>query len=779
MKLSSLAFVYSATLLLSAALLFSVQPMFSKMVLPLLGGTPQVWNTCMLFFQVMLLGGYAYAHGTTRYLPVRLQAILHLILLGVFTVVLPIMIPADSVPPPGEDPVMWQLGLMLMTVGGPFFVLAGSAPMLQRWFGESGDKDSGNPYFLYGASNLGSMTSLLAYPVIIEPLLPLSGQSHVWMLGYFVLIGFTALSAIMVWKNAPTKVKAVEAGPDPSPITWKQRRLWLMLSFIPSSLMLGVTTFITMDIAAVPMLWILPLALYVGTFIIVFARKPLIDLKTCMTLQGVMLIILVAQKIALPMIDPMFLIGIHMATFFFSALTCHLQLAQSRPSVRHLTEFYLLMSLGGAIGGFFNAIIAPQYFIVPLEYVFALVLACLARFTLDPSKSYHSAVGLVKAEIKSKGMDAVSNLPFLLGSLVVFITVFVFTYPSQFILFAGTAIIALSLSYIMDRRWLFGFLIGVIFVFFPLGYQWGKSAYRDVIHRDRNFFGIVRVAHTDVGERIFLHGTTNHGTQALDEKFRLQPMSYYSFNSPIRDVFEVLDGRPSPQKIGILGLGIGVTACFSKEGRSIDYFEIDKLVQDIAEDTKYFTFLSDCGTPYEIKLGDGRLLIAKEPDDKYDLIVTDAFTSDNIPIHLLTVEALKMYLDKIKDDGIVLVHISNRFLDLEPVLYEASKEIGVPALVGMTEQEDIEGTEIKAYASHWVLFTKNPDTTEKLTAMGWTPARSRAGVSVWTDQYSNIFRVLNNKTGFQRSMELNEKKKAEEKRRKRVPGEETEEGTDE
>ncbi len=761
MKFSPLVLIYSLTLLLSAALLFSVQPMFSKMVLPYLGGTPQVWNTCMLFFQVMLLGGYAYAHGTTKYLGIRTQAIVQFALLILFTVVLPIIIPPDTAPPEGTDPTLWQLGLMLATVGGPFFVLAASAPMLQRWFAASGDKDADNPYFLYGASNLGSMTSLLAYPVIIEPLLTLTGQAHAWMLGYFGLIALTAVSALAVWKN--TAVAApVHAPSATSGVTWKQRIIWLLLAFIPSTLMLGVTTFITMDIAAVPLLWILPLAIYVGTFILVFARRQFLDLKTSMTFQGVMLIVLIAQKVAFPALDTMLLIGIHLAVFFFSAMTCHIQLAQSRPHARHLTEFYLIMSLGGAIGGFFNAIIAPQFLVIPVEYALALILACLARYAFDPRKSFKASLDGVRSAVRKRGLDSIFSLSFLLSFLAIFIIVLLFYSPEKFVQFTGVTLLALILSYLIDRRWLFSALIAVVFLFFPLGYQWGGDTLYKVVHRDRNFFGIVKIVNTKQGERLLLHGTTNHGTQAQDEKLRLTPLSYYSVNSPIRDVYKVLDGRPGNQKVGILGLGIGVTACFKKPGRTIDYFEIDKLVQDIAENPEYFTFLRDCGTPYTVTLGDGRLTIAKKPDDTYDLIITDAFTSDNIPIHVITVEALQMYMEKIKDDGIVLVHISNRYLDLEPVLYEASKALGVSAIVGMSDDSKIPGTDIKTYGSHWVLLTRNENTIKTLRDAGWTDARSRKGVQLWTDQYSNIFRVLNNTTVINRVKEAHAKKKAAE-----------------
>lgn len=771
MKLSPLVSIYSITLLLSAALLFSVQPMFSKMVLPYLGGTPQVWNTCMLFFQVMLLGGYAYAHGTTRFLSIRMQMILQFGLLLLFTAVLPIVIPADAQPPEG-DPTMWQLILMLTTVGGPFFVLAASAPMLQRWFAASGDKDADNPYFLYGASNLGSMTSLLLYPVLIEPMLTLSGQSHTWMMGYFALIALTGLAALMVWKTAPAGMPARAAASSVGAITWKLRFYWLTLAFIPSSLMLGVTTFITMDIAAVPLLWILPLAVYVGTFILVFARKQYIKLETAFTFQAVTLILLVAQKITLPFIDPSFLIGLHLFVFFFSTMTCHIQLAQSRPDARHLTEFYLIMSLGGALGGFFNAIIAPQMLVIPLEYGFALVLACMMRHAGNPAKSLQAAIDHVKKTFKEKGFDSFFTVHFLMAFVCMFITAFLFNVPSQIVLFGGAGFIASILSFVMDRRWLFSFLIAFVFAFFPLGYHWNEDKFDEVIHYDRNFFGVVKIVNTRQGERIMLHGTTNHGTQALDEKLRLTPLSYYGTNSPVRDVYDILDKRPGDQQVGVIGLGAGVMACFKKPGRSIEFFEIDKLVRDISMNPEYFTFLSDCGGDnYSVTLGDGRLTMAKKPDHSFDLIVTDAFTSDNIPVHLLTVEALQMYLDKVKANGMIMIHISSRFLDLEPVLHEASKALGVPILVRMRDEEDVPGTELKMFGSHWIVLSPDENVIKTLREKGWGDTRSRKGVLLWTDQYSNIFRVLNNITAIERGREEAALKKKKKKEAEELKGE--------
>ncbi len=764
MKIAPLVPVYSLTLLLSAALLFSVQPMFSKMVLPLLGGTPQVWNTAMLFFQLMLLGGYAYAHGTTRFLSIRAQAVLHITLLAVFTLVLPILIPPGTTPPTQTDPTLWQLGLMITTVGGPFFVLAGSAPMLQRWFSASGHKDSDNPYFLYGASNLGSMTALLAYPVLIEPFLNLAGQSHSWMIGYFALIALTAVSIVTIWNNPAAKHAPKAISDDlKSPITWPMRIKWLVLAFIPSSLMLGVTTYITADIASVPLLWILPLALYVGTFIIVFARTQIISLKTTTTIQAVLLIVLLAQKIAFASVSPYLLIGIHIAVFFFSALTCHMELARSRPNARHLTEFYLIMSIGGAIGGFFNAIIAPQYLVVPIEYGLALVLACFIRYSSEPGAALAPSLERIKTAIRKNKLDAIASPLFIVALIIVIVTMAAFKNPSRDFLPVAAAIIALGLSFLIDRRWLFASLVGFVLFFFPLGYHWDDKLYDKVIHRDRNFFGPLKVFDSTAGVRVFMSGVTNHGTQALDEKWRLTPLSYYSTNSPLQDTIHILDKGPFPQNIGVVGLGIGVIACFEHKGRSYDFFEINPLVRDIAKNPNYFTYLKDCGSQHEIILGDGRMMMKEQPDKGYDAIVVDAFTSDNIPAHLVTLEALELYFQKLKDNGILVVHISNNHVDLEPVLQKASEKMGIPALARIGLAGKIKGSDYKSDGSHWVVFSRNEKVIKTLEKSGWSPAMARAGVNLWTDDYSNLFMTLGNKSIAARLEKLREERKGTEK----------------
>ena len=731
MKIKLYTPVYSLTLLLSAALLFSVQPMFSKMILPLLGGTPQVWNTAMLFFQMMLLGGYAYAHGTTKFLSIRAQAAIHIVLLIIFIGVLPIAIPDGWVPPVDSDPTLWQLSLMLITVGGPFFVLAGSAPMLQRWFTATDHPDANDPYFLYGASNLGSMTALLAYPVVIEPLMKLDQQAMAWAGSYVALIACTILAALLVWAHGK-KVPISRKAANDEFISWRLRFKWLVLAFIPSSLMLGVTTFITTDIASVPLLWIIPLALYVGTFIVAFARVPIISKEKVMQIQGILMIVLVVHTIMF-MPSPALIIGFHMLLFFFSALACHMELTSSRPRAEHLTEFYLIMSLGGAFGGILNAIIAPKFFVLPLEYALILTVACFMRYASGK-------------EIFPRKIDMNVGLA-LVAILLLLISFNINRYEHLAVQGGLTFVIAMCLSFLIDKRWAFALAIAGAMLFYPPGHVWGRFIFNDVIHQDRNFFGVMKVVDTNYDQRILLHGTTNHGAQSLNEKYKLTPLSYYSPASPLSDIFKYMDKKSGPQEVAVIGLGIGVASCYQNDGRHFDFFEIDSDIARIAENVEYFTFLADCGSPYEIILGDGRLTMKDKPDGHYDMILIDAFSSDNIPIHLLTKEALEMYRSKLKKNGILAFNISNNYLDIEPVLAKAGENMNLNAYARLSDEGKIEGTELTYYPAHFFAYAPTADFADYLESKKWSHAMFRDGVNLWTDQYSNILSVLNNKSG--------------------------------
>lgn len=727
--------VYALTLLLSAILLFSIQPMFSKMVLPLLGGTPQVWNTAMLFFQVTLLAGYAYAHISSKILPVKAQALLQLILLIIFVYVLPFGIPEGTQPPITNDPTFWQLALMAGTIGGPFFVLAGSAPLLQRWFSQTDHPDADNPYFLYGASNLGSMGALLAYPVLLEPFLDLTQQAKFWALGYVVLIACVTVAGLLVWKRSQLKSnKPSSKQADPMSISWALRLKWLALSFVPSSLMLGVTTFITTDIASVPLLWILPLALYLSTFIIVFARRQLFSIHSIMALHAILMVALIIQMLVID-VPPFALIAFHMALFFVAALSCHAQLASLKPEASKLTEFYLIMSIGGALGGVFNALIAPNYFIIPIEYALALVAACLLRY------------------IGRKPVFKIGSGFFVLAAIAALAIISLGGFP-DWILFIIAFGLVVSFAWVMNMRFIFTAAIAVCLLAHPPGYDWGNGFYKDILHHDRNFFGVMKVIDTASDERILLHGTTNHGTQALIEEHRLTPLSYYSETSPLRDVFSIFDARNGEQNIGVLGLGVGVVACYQKDNRHFDFFEIDPDIVRVAENKDYFTFLSDCGSSYDTILGDGRLTIKDKPDQSYDLIVLDAFSSDNIPMHLLTIEAIELYLQKLKPNGVLTFNISNNYLDIEPVLTLAAEHLSLKGYAKLSEGLSIEGTNIEGNLAEYFAFTDNMVIAAQLEAEGWTEGMKRSGVRLWTDKFTNIVSVLGNKTGLKRMKAL-------------------------
>ena len=743
--------VYAITLVISAALLFSVQPMFSKMVLPLLGGTPQVWNTAMLFFQATLLAGYAYAHGTSRYLSIPVQASIHVALLLLCIVFLPLAIPEGWQPPTDSDPTLWQLGLMAACVGGPFFVIAGSAPMLQRWFSGTPHPDAHNPYFLYGASNLGSMTSLLSYPFIIDPLMGLSQQSLTWSIVYGGLIVFTIIAAFLVYRGgAYAKAKDSVVGKDapdsgaPS-IDWKLRLRWLFWAFVPSSMMLGVTTYITTDIASAPLLWILPLAIYVGSFILVFSRKQIFtnQLNTLLLFIALCLILLFSISLESFVGNPFIIVGLHFAFFFVAAVACHKRLADLRPDAAHLTEFYLLMSVGGVMGGFFNAIIAPQFFIDTIEYPIVIFLACFARYSWQEEQSLKNSWVRFRAALSKNTTKTLFTDSHFFAAFIIGAAIFINQFNSQLLnlLLGGIIILLLIDSY--NKRWLSTFLIGFLILLFPPASA-KLLENSTLLHQERNFFGVIRILDTESGVRMLLHGTTNHGVQAIDEDYKMTPISYYGAQSPIQDVMSIYNAQSGDQNIAVIGLGSGVTACYQKDRRRFDFFEIDPSIARIAQDPEYFTYLSDCGSPYSIILGDGRLTLQEKPDDQYDVLSLDAFSSDSIPVHLITSDAIELYRSKVKDDGVIIFHISNRHLDLEPVLALAAEELGMKAVGRVSAGSKVEGTELEYYPTHYVAFSSDPEKIATLKNEGWTDAHKVDGVKLWTDEYSNIMSVFGN-----------------------------------
>jgi len=727
--------VFALAMLVSAALLFVVQPMIAKMVLPLLGGSPEVWNTCMVFFQAALLAGYAYAHATTALLGARRQAVLHAGLLMLPFAFLPLRIPEAWLgsPPSGANPGPWLLGLLTVAVGLPFFVVSTTAPLLQRWFSGTGHPAAVDPYFLYGASNIGSMVALLGYPIVVEPNLRFARQSQFWAVGYGVFVVLILACAVALWR-APRGVQEADddgddaAGAEGRPGLGRWSRL-VGLAFVPSSLMLGVTTYLTTDIAAIPLLWVIPLAIYLLTFILVFARRPPL-LHPWMVRVLPMAIVLLVLVLSLGTQQLLF-IPLHLLTFFLVAMVCHGELARLRPSARHLTGFYLAMSLGGVLGGIFNALVAPIIFDWVAEYPLALVLACLALPRVDRSEpgpwdraldfAVPLAVGVVLVEIVTRILPRPGSQP---GGLV----------PR---LVGGVA--AIICYTFKDRPVRFALGVGAVL----FAFQVKPSHHGRILLQERNFFGVLRIAHDlPSHSHRMIHGNTLHGQQGLDPGLRREPLTYYHRTGPIGQVFESFGARPGRPDVAIVGLGAGSLACYAEPGQGWTFYEIDPAVVRIARDPRFFSYLQDCrARSRDVVVGDARLRLRDAPDGGYGLIVLDAFSSDAIPMHLLTREALRLYRGKLAGGGLIAFHISNRYLDLVPVLGALARDAGL--IDRVRRDRDITPEQAKAgkTPSAWVVMAARE---EDLGSLGkdprWKASMVRPDEEVWTDDFSNIIR---------------------------------------
>jgi hypothetical protein len=729
--------LFAIALFIGSALLFLVQPLFAKMVLPRLGGSPAVWNGCMVFFQAALLAGYAYAHALPNWLGTRRHAAVHIVLalLPLILIAAPwggavIHLPPASSPPTGEAPLLWLWGLLLMAVGLPFFLVSTNAPLLQHWFVVTGHPASRDPYFLYGASNFGSLLALIAYPVVVEPMMTLATQCQLWAVGYggwVVLLVSCALTLrtrpVPAGKPRPTVSKT-----PGSPPKSRERVRWVLLAFVPSSLLLSTTTYLTTDVAAVPLLWVVPLALYLLTFIVAFARRPLVPLdlvQRCFPLAALMVTVVLISQAAQPLALVM---GIHLFGLTVVSLACHGELARTRPNANWLTEFYLWLSVGGVLGGLFNALAAPLLFNALVEYPLVLVLACL----LQPP--------VPGIDVDRRG-DWL--WPILLGaitSVFVLLTQNLIAEPSPLSL--GLAFgIPFFVAYLFKNRPLrFGLGIAGLFLASLLH----ASVHGRTLERERDFFGVHRVTQSRSGTFIELvHGTTVHGMQRVAPSRTRKPLSYYYPTGPAGQVLQMFPEMGVPKQVGIVGLGAGSLAGYAKTDQEWTYFEIDPAVIRIANDPRYFTFLSDCPTKLQVVPGDARLQLASAADGQFGLIVLDAFSSDAIPLHLLTREALVLYRAKLADNGVLLFNISNEYLDLRTVLADLAADLGMTCLV----QDDLdlsdEEREDGKSASQWVaLFRSTADVGPLAKDTRWQRVRARPGAQIWTDDYSNILSVI-------------------------------------
>ena len=733
--------LFAATMFVGAALLFWVQPLFTKMVLPLLGGSPSVWNTAMVFFQAALLCGYGYAHLLTRHLGPRSQCLAHLCLLGAAAVALPIGIAEGWRPDSDAPPALWLLGLLFVSIGAPFFAVAATAPLIQRWFSRTGHPHASDPYFLYAASNLGSVAVLLAFPFLIEPLFGTRGQAFAWTLGFAALAACIVGCGASVWGSS-ARTKPTIPSSDAARPTWRLRASWLAYSAVPSALLLGVTGHISTDIASAPLLWVAPLTLYLLSFVNAFARRPLIPSWLAVRSMAFALVILVAL---FPWREPASIfLPLHLVAFFFIATACHAALAERRPAAEFLTEFYLFVSSGGLIGGLFVALLAPVVFNSVLEYPLSLVMAAalLPNRTREAS-AVRSAGGGSSRAAPGRGIlwrerDVV--LALLILAVLVGGRWFIgwAGLPLPFIVFASALGIFAVLVLSRQVRPV-GFALCIAALLIAGQQQWTSD---DTTWRGRSFFGVYRIVEAvDPPTRSLMHGTTNHGGQWTTDDGSIEPTNYYTPASPVANVIAATQARTDSQRLGLVGLGTGALAYYRRPDDAWRYFEIDPLIARLAANSGHFDILPTYDASATILLGDARLTLGQEPDRSFDLLIIDAFSSDAIPIHLLTREAVALYMQKLDDDGVLLLHTSNRLLDLEPVVAGIVEDLGHAAMVGKLGKVDRETDPVSA-PSQWVAVMRDGAMFDRMALNEtWAPL-DPASRRVWRDDFSNLAGVI-------------------------------------
>lgn len=752
--------LFTAAIGVAAALLFVVQPMVGKMILPRGGGSPQVWITAMVFFQAALLAGYAYAHFSVRLLGPRRQIVAHAVVLALPVLVLPIALP-DLPRPDGSAPSLWILTLLTLGVGGPFFVLASASPLLQSWFSSTTHRSARDPYFLYASSNAGSLLGLLVYPFLVEPLLPLSIQSRSWAVGYGVF-ALLALGCAAVALRAD-RFRPREAAPPPPPPDaaalepttstagapdGRDRLFWVAAAAIPSALLMGVTHFLTSRIAPVPLLWVLPLALYLVTFIVAFARYRTVSterVSRIVAILGVFLALALLARLG----EPTWLIVLlHLSMLTAGALLCHQRLAERRPDPAHLTEFYLLISLGGVIGGAFSALVAPVAFNDIAEYPIAVALVALLRLPMQGGRTRSgqapdSQTGAGDAtpdaipapsrrkKILDLALPAALGLYLLLGDrflapleeipdgLVVVLLAFVpavivFTFATRPIRYA----LGLSLLFLSANS--------------------GQMYRGSVLHQDRTFFGVYSVT-TDPQQTLVMlyHGATAHGIQSRDPALAREPLAYYHRSGPAGSIVAALARRPDKREIALVGAGTGALTALAGPHQRVTLYEIDPVVMEIAEDPRYFTFLRDARAEYETVIADGRIAL-QETDRSFDLMVLDAFTGGSIPVHLMTREAVQLYLERLQPRGALLFHVSNRHLALAPVLAGHARDLGLTAYERIDARTEVEEG---VFGSHWVILVRSPEDLAGIPDEGWRELRAGPDTPTWTDDFSNLLSV--------------------------------------
>lgn len=679
--------IFCLVSLLGAFLLFQIQPVISKFILPWFGGSPGVWTTCMLFFQVVLFGGYSYAHLLAKCRP-KTQAWVHGIALLIAALLLPIVPDVALKPTGAEEPVGRILMLLALTVGFPYLVLSATSPLLQVWFSHLYPQRS--PWRLYSLSNIGSLTALLSYPVLIEPRWDVVTQAQIWS-GVFV--AFVLLMAVCAFSNrARPDVITPESDPHPhsethaAKPTWIRRALWLLLPGFASLLLLGTTNYVCQDVAVIPFLWVAPLSLYLVSFIICFDH-PRWYKRAAWALPAMALLFFGSAMYEFENWTPDFVteLIILLTAMFMVCMVCHGELALMKPDTKYLTEYYLLMSAGGALGGLIVSIVAPLVFDTYLEWSLALM------------------VGFALA---------------------------------AWIVYAGLPIIRRTRP--MQIAWGVLTLVGLVFLA-----KW-EFTYDEKMERHRDFYGMLSVSEyqdEDTGEifRSFIHGSVKHGRQNMTPARLRDPLTYYSHPTAIGHALDTLKTKPDA-RVGVIGMGAGTVACYAEKGQTYRFYEINPNAERLA--LKWFTFISDMqarGAIYEPVIGDARLSLEHENPQKFDVMLLDAFSGDSVPVHLLTREAFDLYLRHLKPDGIIAVHITNYSLNLAPVVERVAREIGLQS-IRMASDLDESG----CYPTDYLLLTKNAAFIQANPPSVPENARD-LDVPLWTDHRHNLFQILDNR----------------------------------
>lgn len=720
---STLRLRYILTICAGSFLLFLVQPMIARMALPRLGGAPTVWNSAMLVYQALLLGGYAYAHWLGRFAP-RRQAMIHLALFLAAALMLPIGLVAMT-PGATANPFLWVPWLFISSIGPLFFMVAAQAPLMQRWFAEAG---GGDPYPLYAASNLGSFAGLIAYPLLVEPLLPLAGQSWLWSGGYTLLMALIGACAFAL----PSASQSTQVAPVQEKSSWHEIGIWMLYAAIPSGLMLSTSTHLTTDIVAMPLLWVVPLGLYLLSFSVAFSTKRRVS-DAISSATPILLLAGGGTAFANSAKFPFVFAALGLVLLFAVSVTLHAKMYDRRPEPARLTTFYLAMSAGGALGGLFCALLAPSIFNWGYEHpvlivATALIIATKPLFGIgndlwETSKRTVASIAVITMAIIAAAYSIQSSAPSGMAATAIFI-------------------IALGLVAIGNRV---VFTVCLLALMANFG---GWKAVKDSVsttNQVRSFFGIYSIMTAPGINRALVHGTTIHGLQSLKPGNEVDPLTYYAPKSGVGLALANLSPLfGNGARVGIVGLGAGTVACYARPGQDWRFYEIDPAIERIARDPAKFTFLSRCLPDVRINIGDARIVLASEPAGGLDTLVVDAFSSDAVPMHLLTKEALGIYQRRLSANGLLLMHISNRFLDLEPIL-AAAKQDGWHAM--LRDYEPSSDETARGYAhSQWVALARDPAVLARLKhASGkeeWRALHARNDFSGWTDDHASILPLL-------------------------------------